>query len=94
MMISMMISFMQLPWRNSASVILVNLSINSFNEMLRIHTFEFMSRLIVSKNMFVSNIYNSSCRLYLSTFYIVLYGLLFINHIIFSTLFSPLHLDG
>ena len=75
--------FMRLPWRNSASEIFVNLSINSLNEMLRIFTFGFMSRLIVSKNLFILNIYNSSCRLYLLTFYIVLYSLLFINHIIF-----------
>ena len=55
---------MRLPWRNSASEMFVNLSINSFNEMLRIFTFGFMSRVIVSNILLISNIYNSPCRLY------------------------------
>ena len=55
---------MRLPWRNSASEMFVNLNIRSFDEMLRIFTSEFMSRVIVSKNVFISSIYNSPCRLY------------------------------
>ena len=39
---------MTLPWRNSASEMFVNLNIRSFDEMLRIFTFGFMSRVIVS----------------------------------------------
>ena len=42
----------------------VNVSINLFDEMLRIFTFGFMLRVIVSNNQFISNIYNSPCRLY------------------------------
>ena len=56
--------FMRLPWRNSASEMFVNLNIRSFDEMLRIFTFVFMSRVIVSNNLLISNIYNSPCRLY------------------------------
>ena len=53
---------MKLPWRNSASEMFVNLNIRSFDEMLRIFTFGFMSRVIVSNNVLISNIYNSPCR--------------------------------
>ena len=56
--------FMRLSWRNSASEMFVNLNIPSFAEMLRIFTFGFMSRVIVSNNVLISNIYNSPCRLY------------------------------
>ena len=56
--------FMRLPWRNSASEMFVNLNIRSFDEMLIIFTFGFMSRVIVSNNVLISNIYNSPCRLY------------------------------
>ena len=56
--------FMRLPWRYSASEIFVNLNIRSFDEMLRIFTFGFMSRVIVLNNVFISNIYTSLCRLY------------------------------
>ena len=56
--------FMRLPWRNRASEMFVNLNIHSFDEMLRIFTFGFMSRFIVSNNLLISNIYNSPCRLY------------------------------
>ena len=55
---------MRLPWRNSASEIFVNLNIRSFDEMLRIFTLGLMSRVIVSNNVLISNIYNSPCRLY------------------------------
>ena len=55
--------FIRLPWRNSTSKMFGNLNIRSFNEMLRIFTFEFMSRVIVSNNVLISNIYNSPCRL-------------------------------
>ena len=56
--------FMRLPWRNSASEMFVNLNIYSFDDMLRIFTFGFMSRVSVSNNQFISSIYNSPCRLY------------------------------
>ena len=56
--------FMRLPWWNSASEMFVNLNIRSLDEMLRIFTFGFMSRVIVSNNVLISNIYNSPCRLY------------------------------
>ena len=56
--------FMRLPWRNSASEMFVNLNIYSFDEMLRIFTFGFMSRVSVSYNQFISSIYNSPCSLY------------------------------
>ena len=39
---------MKLLWRNSASEMFVNLIIRSFDETLRIFTFGFMSRVIVS----------------------------------------------
>ena len=55
---------MRLPWRNGVSEMFVNLNIHSFDEMLRIFTFGFMSRVIVSNNLLISNIYNSTCRLY------------------------------
>ena len=55
---------MRLPWRNSASEIFVNLNIRSFDEMLRIFALGLMSRVIVSNNVLISNIYNSPCRLY------------------------------
>ena len=55
--------FMRLPWRDSVSEMFVNLSINSFDEILRIYTFGFSSR-VVSNNLLISNIYNSPCRLY------------------------------
>ena len=55
---------MKLPWSNSASEMFVNLNIRSFDEMLSIFTFGFMSRVIVSNNVLISNIYNSPCRLY------------------------------
>ena len=56
--------FMRLPGRNSASEMFVNLNIRSFDKMLISFTFEFMSRVIVSNNVLISNIYNSPCRLY------------------------------
>ena len=56
--------FMRLPWRNRASEMFVNFSINSLDEMLRIFTFGLMSRVIVSNNLLISDIYNSVCRLY------------------------------
>ena len=55
---------MILPWRNSASEIIANLSIPSFDELLKIFVFGFWSRIIVSNKLFTSNIYNSTCRIY------------------------------
>ena len=59
-----LLSFVKLPWRNSVSEMFVNLNIRSFDEMLRIFTFRFMSKVIASNNMLISSIYNSPCRLY------------------------------
>ena len=42
----------------------VNLNIRSFDEMLRIFKFGFISRVVVSNNVLISNIYNSPCCLY------------------------------
>ena len=56
--------FMILPWRNSASEMFANLGIPSFDELLRIFVFGFRSRIIVSTNLFISSIYNSTCRIY------------------------------
>ena len=50
---------MRLPWRKSASEMFVNLSIISFSDMFRILTYEIMSRVCVSNNLLISNIYNS-----------------------------------
>ena len=55
---------MRLPCRNSVSEMFVNLNNRSFDEMLRIFTFGFMSRVIVSTEVLISNIYNSPYRLY------------------------------
>ena len=55
---------MILPWRNSASEMFANLGIPSFDELLRIFVFGFRSRIIVSTNLFISSIYNSTCRIY------------------------------
>ena len=55
---------MKLPWLNNASEVFVNLNIRSFDEMLRIFTFGFMSRVIVSNNVLISSTFNSPCRLY------------------------------
>ena len=49
--------FMRLPWRNSASEMFVYLNIYSFDEMLRIFMFGFMSRVSVSNNLLTSSIY-------------------------------------
>ena len=56
--------FMRLSCRNSPSEMFVNLNIRSFDEILRIFTFEFMSRAVVSNKVLISNIYNSPCHLY------------------------------
>ena len=53
-----------LPWRNRASEMFVNFSIDSLDEMLRIFTFGLMSRVIVLNNLLILDIYNSVCHLY------------------------------
>ena len=45
--------FMILPWRNSASEMFANLSIQSFDELLRIFVLGFRSRIIVSNNLII-----------------------------------------
>ena len=57
--------FMKLPLRNNPSEMFVNLYIRSFHEMLGIFTFGFMSRIIVSNSVLITNNYNSPCRLYI-----------------------------
>ena len=54
--------FMILRWRNSASEKFAKLSIHSFDNLLRIVVFGFRSRTIVSNNLFITSIYNSTCR--------------------------------
>ena len=65
--------FMMLPWRNSACEMFANVQITvvictdhfpSFDELLRIFVFGFRSRIIVSNNLIISSIYNSTCRIY------------------------------
>ena len=56
---------MKLPLRNNPSEMFVNLYIRSFHEMLGIFTFGFMSRIIVSNSVVITNNYNSPCRLYI-----------------------------
>ena len=73
--------FMRLPWRNSANEILVNMSINSHDEMLRIFTFVLMSRVVVTNNLLISDNYNSPCCLY-STIWTWWSSLLHINRVI------------
>ena len=53
--------FMLSPWCNNASEMFANLSIPSSDELLRIFVFGFRSRTIVSNNLFISSIYNSTC---------------------------------
>ena len=48
---------MKLPWRNSDSEMFMNLNIDSFEEMLKIFTFGFKSRVSVSNNLFIAGIY-------------------------------------
>ena len=57
---------MRLQSENSASAseMSVNLNILLFHEMLRMFTFGFLSKISVSNNLLISNIYNSPCRLY------------------------------
>ena len=55
---------MILPWRNSASEMFANLNISSLDEVLKIFVFGFRSRIIVSNNLIISSIYNSTCRIY------------------------------
>ena len=55
---------MIIPWRNIASEMFENLSIPSFDELLRIFVFGFRSRISVSNNLFISSIHNSTCRIY------------------------------
>ena len=42
----------------------VYLSISSFDELLRIFVFGYWSKIIVSNNVFISSIYNSTSRVY------------------------------
>ena len=47
--------FIILSWRNSASEMFANLSIPSFDELLRIFVFGFCSRIIGSNNLMISS---------------------------------------
>ena len=55
---------MILPWRNSAIEMFANLSVPSFDELLRIFVIGIRSRIIVLNNLFILSIYNSTCRIY------------------------------
>ena len=67
----------------------VNINIRSFDEMLRIFTFGFMSRVIVSNNVLISStcIYNSPCRQY-SNIWSWWDSLFHINRVIIYDLYS------
>ena len=56
--------FMILLWRNNASEMYAYLSVPSLDELLKIFVLGFRSRIIVSSNLFISSIYNSTCRIY------------------------------
>ena len=47
-------SFIKFLWRNNFIEMFVNLNICSFDEMLRIFIFGFMSKIIVSNNVLIS----------------------------------------
>ena len=53
-----------LPKHNSASEMFVNLNILSFGELLRKYVYSFQSRLIISDNILLSGIFNSTTSLY------------------------------
>ena len=53
-----------LPQHNSASEMFVNLNILSFGELLRKFVYSFQSRLIISDNILLSGIFNSTTPLY------------------------------
>ena len=63
--------FMILPWRNSASEMFANLSIPSFDELLRIFVFGFRSRIIVSNNYYVT-LHVTVIYLFYNTYIIIL----------------------
>ena len=50
--------FMFLPWRNSATEMLVNLGIHAFDEMLRIFVFGIRSRVSTSHNQLLCNLWS------------------------------------
>ena len=53
-----------LPKHNSAREIFVNLNILSFGELLRKFVYSFQSRLIISDNILLNGIFNSTTPLY------------------------------
>ena len=55
---------LSLPTYNSASVMFVVLNIPAFGELIRKFAFSFMSRMSLSINVFMVNIYNSSVPLF------------------------------
>ena len=68
---------MGLPWRYSASEMIVNLNIKSFGEMLQCFVYGFRSRIMISENLMLIGIYNSPCIIYFKlctwwqTYYVV-----------------------
>ena len=59
-----LIRLLALPKHNSASEMFVNLNIISFGELLRKFVYSFQSRLIISDNILLSGIFNSTTPLY------------------------------
>ena len=68
---------MGLPWRYSASEMIVNLNIKSFGEMLQCFVYGFCSRIMISENLMLIGIHNSPCIIYFKsctwwqTYYVV-----------------------
>ena len=56
--------FMFLPWRNSATEMFVNLGIHSFDEMLRIFVFSFLSRVTAAHNRLICSLCSAHCSVY------------------------------
>ena len=57
--------FMFLPWCNSATKMVANLGIHSFDEMLRIFVFSFRSRATALHNQFIFGLCTAHCSVYL-----------------------------
>ena len=56
--------FMFLPWLNSATEMLVNFEIHSFDEMLRMFVFSFRYRVTASHNQLIFSLCSAHCSVY------------------------------
>ena len=59
-----LLRFMFLPWRNSATEMIANLDLHSFDEMLRIFVFSFRSRVTASHNQLIFGLCTAHCSVY------------------------------